>query len=157
MSQRLMQLAKALADGPDADRAIITYPCVGGGVCVGAGLFVEPPGAGDLYPGGAVQVCRMAAGQAFAPHVQDYGVTETLCVLCGQLVVTTFAEDGETVLREVVLAPGDSFRLWPGELHQAAARTDVVIIGITVPKDGGYPDAPKHAGGVRQGDCPDNR
>jgi tellurite resistance-related uncharacterized protein len=151
MSDTLRQLAKRIAEGPDADRVIITYPCIGGGVCHGEGLFVEPPGATALAPGGAVQVCRMDAGQAFAPHQQDYGVTETLCVLCGILTVTTFAEDGETVKREVVLAPGDSFRLWPGELHQAAARTEVVVIGITVPRDGGYPDAPKRhdAGDVR--------
>jgi tellurite resistance-related uncharacterized protein len=153
MPKTLRELAEDIARMEASGEGMIAYTMPGGGVCNGQWLFTEPPGEGWLHPGGCVQVCRMQAGQVFEPHVQDYGVSETLHCICGQLEVTTFEDDAETVKREVVLAPGDSTRLWPGELHQAAARTDVVVVGITVPRDGGYPDGPQSVRNAPGGVC----
>lgn len=113
------------------------------GVCDGEGLWVELPGGSDLYPGFGVVRCFMPAGSEFPPHIQEY-CTEWLIVGGGELDVTTFEDDGTTILREVRLCPGDGWRVPPGQPHQARAHTDVTVIGVTVPRDGGYPDGPTH-------------
>jgi quercetin dioxygenase-like cupin family protein len=107
-----------------------------GAEVIGHWLFTEPPRPGDpLWPGGAVQVVSMEAGQAFDVH-SHFSSVEILVVLSGIMEVATFGADPLRV------SPGEEKRLLPGEIHSARAVTGCVVIGITVPPDRGYPDAP---------------
>jgi mannose-6-phosphate isomerase-like protein (cupin superfamily) len=103
----------------------------------GRWLFtVQPDASNPLWPGGAGQLAEMVVGQRFDVHVH-LGSTEILVVVCGVLEVWTVGSGAR--LR---MAPGDCLRLNAGEEHQAEAVTDCMVVGITVPRDGGYPDGP---------------
>ena len=145
MSARLSELADLIANGADAN--VVLWTDEKGGVIEGEGLFVEPPGDDELHPGGAVVVCTMEEGQVFPAHKQEY-CTEILTVLGGLLEVS-ITEHGEGV---VILGPGMHVALQPGVVHRVKALAATTVIGVTVPKDGGYPNAAKHSGGVRSGD-----
>ena len=100
---------------------------------VGRHLFTELADPDNpLWPGGAGQLNAMQAGQSFAVHAH-HCCTETLVLVCGLLDISV----GGKVLR---MSPGDSYRLLPGEGHAATAVTDCIVVGITVPRDGGYPE-----------------
>ena len=115
----------------------------------GQWLFTVPPDPDDpLQPGGTGQLCWMDAGQEFAVHVHD-GETEVLMVIGGRLLLTV---EGESPPESVLLNPGDPRRLLPGERHQVQALADVIVVGITVPRAGGYPSGPD---GIEPG--PDQR
>jgi quercetin dioxygenase-like cupin family protein len=106
------------------------YVTYGGGE--GQHLFTEQPQIGNpLWPGGSVQVCRMARGEEFPIHAH-HSCSETLEVIGGLLDLTIAG-------RVVRLVPGDTYRLLPGEAHAATAVTDCVVVGITVPRESGYP------------------
>ncbi len=113
---------------------------IDGGVCVGENLWTSPPGDDDLHPGGGVIKSEMKKGTSFPPHVQEY-CTEWLIVIGGLAEVVTYDIDGETPICSVLLGPGEGARIAPGQLHQCSAREDTQILGVTVPRDRGYPDA----------------
>lgn len=150
MSERLLKLAELVASGPQACAQVANWTGVDGGLIQGRGLYIEPPGDSDLAPGGAVALTRMAAGQAFQEHIQEF-CTEILIMLKGLLEVTV--REGQPAT--MILGPGMHVALQPGVPHTAKALVDSVVIGVTVPRDGGYPNAIEHAGGVCAGDCAD--
>lgn len=146
-TERLLQLADLLADDPHP----VGWRGEDGGLIRGYGLHVEPRGDSDLAPGGAVALTRMAEGQEFPEHVQEF-CTEILVVLKGLLEVAV-RDKGERAA--MILGPGMHVALQPGVPHTAKALADSVVVGVTVPRDGGYPDAAEHAGGVCAGDRAD--
>lgn len=133
--QRLGELAAQIRERRDG-LAVYASP---EGDAVGQWLFTVPPDPDNpLCPGGAGQLCRMSAGSSFDVHTH-FGCTEILVVLCGILEVTRTGRDA------VTMAPGAPLTLPPGEQHSARAVTDCVVIGITIPRDGGYPNGPGEA------------
>jgi quercetin dioxygenase-like cupin family protein len=150
VSDELTRLADLVAKSPHGCAQVPAWHDVNGGLIQGKGLYIEPPGDSDLAPGGAVALTRMAEGQAFPEHVQEF-CTEILIVLKGLLEVTV--REGQQAT--MILGPGMHVALQPGVPHTAKALVDSVVIGVTVPRDGGYPDAIEHAGGVCAGDCAD--
>jgi hypothetical protein len=124
-----------------------------GGVCEGVGLLVVPPGATALEPGGGILACEMKPGQCFPRHMQPY-CTEILIVINGELDVAVWADGAgpeDLPMRTPRIAPGLHLSLAPGVEHQATAVSRIVdgvetapaclVVGVTVPKDGGYPEA----------------
>jgi len=144
--QRLQDIARRVAESPIGRIGITEYQ-LETGVVRGYGILTVPPGPSDLEPGGKVQYCEMHAGDAFPEHVQPH-ITEWLVVVNGRMEVAS-----EDVA--VVLAPGDGLRILPGVPHTATALTDCVVIGVTVPQDGGYPDGPTSGGPDGPGGAPD--
>lgn len=139
---RLQELAREVAGGPLGSIGVTEYR-LPTGVVRGYGILTVPPGEAEIEPGGTVQYCPMSAGTAFPEHVQEH-ITEWLVVINGQLEVKS-----EDVA--VVLAPGDGLRILPGVPHTARALTDCLVIGIAVPRDGGYPHGPEPAACVATG------
>jgi quercetin dioxygenase-like cupin family protein len=113
---------------------VVTYASVSGRRFQGNALFEVAQDPDDpLQPGGAGQLAYMAQGDVMDLHAH-YGCTEILAVICGVLDVRVTGRPD--VVR---LVPGDVRRLPPGELHAAEAVTNCWVVGITVPRDGGYP------------------
>jgi mannose-6-phosphate isomerase-like protein (cupin superfamily) len=133
-----MARLRELADLVRSRAPGVTYYADGdNGETPGQWLFTEPRDpANGLWPGGAGQLARMQVGSRFGLHVH-LGSTEVLVVVCGVLEVWVTGSGSR--LR---MCPGDVLRLNAGEQHQAEAVTDCVVVGITVPRDGGYPDGP---------------
>ena len=143
---------KRLADliAKDSRRRIL-YKAMEG-LVDGEGVWVEPPGEGDLYPGGAIMRAEHPPGTLLETHVQDHGCTEYLIVVGGQLEVTVWEDDQQTVRERIRLGPTDSIRLEPGRPHEARAMERTIVFSITIPRDGGYPDGPGPGSSVRPED-----
>lgn len=127
----LQSLARKIADHPIGSIGITQYALHDCAV-IGYGLLSVPPGDGDLYPGGAVQYCPMPEGTAFPVHSHEYR-TEWLVCIGGRLEICVGGDP-------VILSPGDAYRIQPGVPHTASALSDCLVVGIIVPRDGGYPD-----------------
>ncbi len=140
--KRLQDLQRAVSESPLGMIGVAEYDCPEG-VVRGYGILDVPPGDSDIEPGGRVQFCPMAAGDAFPEHIQEHK-TEWLVVVNGRLEV-----ESEGVA--VVLAPGDGLRILPGVPHTARALSDCLVVGVTVPSDGGYPHGPSPAACVGAG------
>lgn len=136
VTERMVELADLIVAESEATK---TWS-ISNGVCEGKGLWIVPPGDGELYPGGGVVRCEMKAGDEFPPHKQEH-CTEWLTVLGGLAEVPTFSEDGSEIVKSVILGPGEAIRIEPGQIHQCRAICDTQILGVTVPRDRGYPDA----------------
>jgi quercetin dioxygenase-like cupin family protein len=78
----------------------------------------------------AVQRAEMPKGTLFDEHTHN--VAEILVVASGQLSI---AAGGE----KRILNPADVIRILPGTLHSCEALEDTVVMGILVPRNGGYP------------------
>jgi len=114
----------------------------GGDELTGEHIFTEYADSDPektLWPGASGQRMRMKAGQRFELHVNyavdGKGCTEVMVDIGGVIDVQV---DGNAPLR---LAPGTVISLPPGSSHMVLAVTDCVWVGITVPRDGGYPEA----------------
>lgn len=108
-----------------------------GGSAIGQWLASVPAEPDNpLWPGAAVQICFMEEGQEFARHVH-HQETEVLVCVCGIVEVSVLGSRSA-----VKLDPGDPFRLAPGEAHSAHAITRAAVLGVTIPRDGGYPSGP---------------
>jgi quercetin dioxygenase-like cupin family protein len=111
------------------------------GGCKGRWIYSEPPVEGDgLRPGASVQAFEMAKGSELGVHAHERE-TEILVVFGGILYVTV---DGGS---PIVLAPGMSLALRPGQVHSVQAVEFCTGLGITVPADRGYPRGP----GIKSG------
>jgi quercetin dioxygenase-like cupin family protein len=78
----------------------------------------------------AIQRAYMPAGTLFDEH--QHNVAEILIVTSGQLIVTANAE-------RRVLNQADVVRILPHTLHSCEATADTWVIGLLVPRNGGYP------------------
>ena len=84
------------------------------------------------YADGAVQKAVLPEGSTFEPH--SHSVTEVIVVLSGRLHV-------ESPFLISTAGPGGVIIFPPGVEHSCYAETDCHLIGILVPRNGGYPDA----------------
>jgi quercetin dioxygenase-like cupin family protein len=98
---------------------------VDNGVCFGYGLLHNP-----LV---AVQHAVMTEGATFPRH--RHNATEFLIPIRG---VLKMQRNGEPPMQA---GPGGILTITPGEPHSVVALSDVWMIGILVPGNGGYPDA----------------
>lgn len=93
--------------------------------CIGVGLLNHE----DV----AVQDVKMIKDSNFPEHCHH--ANEYLIIYSGKLRVKVEGKDW------VELGPADSIYISREKLHKAVALEDTGIIGITIPRDGGYPDA----------------
>ncbi len=85
-----------------------------------------------LYDGddASVQIAFLPAGTVFASH--SHTVTEVVLVLCGRFLSDVGGMTIETPPTRTISFP-------PGQEHSHNALTDCRVVGVLVPRNGGYP------------------
>lgn len=122
------QLTRSLTDNISKDSDVVIEYKTEEGRIIGHGLLKED----DV----AIQKIFSSKGSKLEFYIHK--VREWLIVTKGKYSITIDTGNG---LKKKILIRGDSVYMEPGTSHSAEALEDTYLIAITVPSDGGYPNA----------------
>jgi quercetin dioxygenase-like cupin family protein len=129
-----MEKIRALTDG------LVAHPLIDVTTLVGDKVVYDCPSGSCKglcllnMPGVAVQLAEAEAGTIFPAHTHSDGAVEYLIVIDGELVHEI---DGRTVSAST----GGFLFVHAGASHSVIAVAKTRMIGITIPRSEGYPNA----------------